>query len=295
MPVPVETWVTSGAVDGALPWCCGDWAAGGLPVPLLSMTPAFTSPSAAPAARTATATMTTRTRRNRDEGRAAPATLDGGDLVGVRVGRVGVVEELSLAVRHRPFDDGRGGRVRPEPCFVGLHVHGRFSTSHAPNLNDANYAAPPRRAGPRGPLLRVPVVSRHQDRTSGGVNWGAPWDDRGQMIQLDGAQRPTLPSSSSRVMSMCPTWRAVSSMRWKTAQRNVVGRKIAPGGEVERGGLVEDGVGQRALLAVERDGLLDAPALGQLEHVGAPAPCPSARRRRWRGARAARCSRGAPR
>ena len=41
------------------------------------------------------------------------------------------------------------------------------------------------------------------------------------------SQRPVLPSRSSRVMSMWPTWRAISSTRCVTIQRSVVGRIAA--------------------------------------------------------------------
>ena len=58
--------VTSGTFDAAADaWCCVVDVALGLPVPLLSMMPAFTSPSVAAAATTTSATRTTRTRSDR--------------------------------------------------------------------------------------------------------------------------------------------------------------------------------------------------------------------------------------
>ena len=71
-------------------------------------------------------------------------------------------------------------------------------------------------------------------------------------------------------MSMCPTWRAVSSITWATTQRSVVGRASGPASEVERRCRVQHGVGGRRLGPVEGDDLVDRPAVGQLEHVLAP-------------------------
>ena len=69
---------------------------------------------------------------------------------------------------------------------------------------------------------------------------------------------------------MWPTCRAVSSRRWYTAQRNVVGRRVPAGWEIEGGRAVEHGVDQGRLGPVEGGDLVHPPALGQLEHVGAP-------------------------
>ncbi len=81
----------------------------------------------------------------------------------------------------------------------------------------------------------------------------------------------TLPSSSSRVMSMCPTCRAASTIRWNTAQRSVVGRRSPREGRSSDG---DPGPGRgqpaRALLPVEGHRLLGPPALGELEHPGSP-------------------------
>ena len=71
-------------------------------------------------------------------------------------------------------------------------------------------------------------------------------------------------------MSMCPTWRAVSSITWVTTQRSVVGSASLAAARSNDGAAVQHGVGGRRLGPVEGDDLVDRPAVGQLEHVLAP-------------------------
>ena len=139
------------------------------------MTPAFTSPSVAPAATTTSATTTTRTRSHRAGPGRCRAAADGGDPVGVLVGRIGVAEELALGVRHRPLHDGRSGRIGPEPCLVGLHVHGRSFDLLRPELELRNhYAAPTRPRGARCPRFTVPPAPGNRIARAGGRMGAGP-------------------------------------------------------------------------------------------------------------------------
>lgn len=115
---------------------------------------------------------------------------------------------LLLRPADRPdrLGTGRVRRARPVPPHRGHH--GRLS----------------RRAVPG----RVtPPAARRPGHPSGSLGGDRELDGR------DGSRghSPVLPSSSSLVASACPAWRAVSLMRWRSAQRRSLPSAQLPGSE----------------------------------------------------------------
>ena len=101
-------------------------------------------------------------------GRPAAPPRDGRDLVGVGVRRVGVAEELPLAVRHRPLDDGRGGRIRLEPSPRRLARPWPFFDLPRPELELRQLCGPAVPGGTPGSFRALHPVSVYQNRTSRG-------------------------------------------------------------------------------------------------------------------------------
>jgi Amidase len=62
-------------------------------------------------------------------------------------------------------------------------------------------------------------------RVASQLEQAVPWSDRHRRCTRyrPGGYRPVLPSISSRMMSACPAWRAVSSSRCMSTQRRLTG------------------------------------------------------------------------
>jgi hypothetical protein len=68
---------------------------------------------------------------------------------------------------------------------------------------------------------------------------------------------------------MWPTWRAVSSRRWNTTQRSVVGR-ISPDEVRSREPAPSKTTSAASVSLVEGDDVVDRPSLGHVEHSLSP-------------------------